>query len=282
MSIVASKNGTVRLQIDHFNSFEGTLDPSGAEIHGWVKGWDGSRLELRWKRRAQPYTPAPLLTESEYAPSTNSTLQGFWEGYASIRGIPWRQNLKIVELSPGRFRAEIDFADVGLHHVPLTVTFNSPGVKLGFLGAELEGTLNSNHTQIEGIIPVRDGALPWSFKRVASEAQANASAMPKGDLEGQWQGTRTTRGLKLPCSLRIARRPDGKLSASVESVETEPEGGPGAATATVVRYRPPNLRIEWVWLKTSFDGTLERGKLSGEWKTMLGPSRVVLKRKETK
>ena len=279
VSVVAGKNGTVRLEFDRFSisSFEGTLDPSGAEIHGWVKGWDGRREEVLWKRRAQPYTLAPPLTESEYAPSANSTLQGFWEGHASIRGIPWRQNLRIAEPSPGSFRAEIDFADVGLHHIPLTLTFNKPGVKLGMLGVELEGTLNSDNTKIEGIIPGRDGPIPWSFKRVASEAQANASAPPKGDPEGQWQGTRTIRGLKLPCSLRIARRPDGKLSASVDT-----EGETGAATATVVRYRPPNLRVEWVWLKCSFDGTLERGKLAGVWKDVLGPSRVVLQRKEPK
>jgi RNA polymerase sigma factor (sigma-70 family) len=277
VSIVAGKNRGVDLQFDPFNSFEGTLDRSGAEIHGWVKYWEGSRLEVLWKRSVHPYTPAPLLTESEYAPSTNSTLQGFWEGYASIRGIPWRQNLKIAEPSPGGFRAEIDCADVGFAHIPLTLTFNKPRVKLGFLGVELEGSLNRDNTQIEGVLARRDGAIPCNFKRVELGAGANVSATPKGDLEGRWQGTRTIRGHRLPCSLCIGRRPDGTLSASAGT-----ERGLASATATVVRYRPPNLRLEWVWLKSSFDGTLEAGKLSGVWKDRLGSSRVVLQRKEPK
>jgi hypothetical protein len=279
VTVVADKDGTIRMQFDRFSitSFEGRLDPSGDELRGFCKSWDGRPGEVRWKRRTEPYSPAPLLTESEYASSTNSTLQGFWEGSANLRGIPWRQNLKIAEPSPGRFRAEMDFADVGLHHIPLTFTFNKPGVKLGLLGVELEGTLTSDNTQIEGIIPGRDGPIPWNFKRVASEAQANASARPKGELEGQWQGTRTIKGLKLPASLRIARRPDGKLSASADT-----KGEIGAATATVVRYRAPNLRVEWVWLKCSFDGTLEKGELSGVWKDVLGSSRVVFERKELK
>ena len=281
VKVVADKDGTIRLQFDRLSitSFEGRLDPSGDELRGFCKSWDGRPGEVRWKRRAEPYSPAPLLTESEYAFSSNSTMQGFWEGSANIRGIPWRQNLKIAEPSPGKFRAEIEFADVGLHHIPLTVTFNKPGVKLGLLGVELAGTLNSDNTQIEGIIPGRDGAIPWSFKRVASRAQASGSAMPKGELEGQWQATRTVKGFKLPCSLRIARRPDGKLSANMDIGGGTESGGP---SATVVRYRPPNLRVEWVWLKCSFDGTLERGKLAGVWKDVLGPSPVVFERKEPK
>ncbi len=281
VKVVADKDGTIRLQFDRLSitSFEGRLDPSGDELRGFCKSWDGHPGEVRWKRRVEPYSPAPLLTESEYASSTNSTLQGFWEGSASIRGIPWRQNLKIAEPSPGKFRAEVEFPDAGLHHIPLAVAFNPPGVKLSLLGAELAGTLNSDNTQIRGIIPGREGAIPWSFKRVASRAQASSPATPKGELEGQWQAMRTVKGHKLPCSLRIGRKPDGRLSANMDAWEGPGGGGP---SATVVRYRPPNLRVEWVWLKCSFDGTLERGKLAGVWKDVLGPSRVVFERRKPK
>jgi len=61
--------------------------------------------------------------------------------------------------------------------------------------------------------------------------------------------------------LRFAKLPDGKYSATVDI----PDGGVSGMLATAVQYRPPRVRVAWVWMGNSFAGELDRGKLSGIW-----------------
>ena len=95
------RNGTMRLQLDSLTRFEGPVDPTGTEVRSLIilRNGCGTKINVLWKRTTQPEIPALPLAESDYAPAGNSTLQGFWEGYASIRGIPLPMNLKISEPS---------------------------------------------------------------------------------------------------------------------------------------------------------------------------------------
>ncbi len=277
VTTVAYKNGVVRLQLNTWGYYEGTVDPSGMELQGSYNPRHGNKGDVVWKRTTHPDVPSPLLAESDYAPAGNSTLQGFWEGQASVKGIPKRGNLKIAEPSPGSFRAEWDDLDAGLHHVPVTITYDKPKVKLTYLGDELEATMNQSNTEFWGSMTAGSSDIPWTFKRGHQEPPGDFSFSTKTDLQGHWQGTlKSVDGIKLRFNLHIARLPDGKFSATLDSLDQ----GSSGALATAVRYRPPEVRIEWVWVECSFAGKLEHGELSGVFSSQRSKVPVVFQRSD--
>jgi hypothetical protein len=261
VSSLACKNGSVRLQLNTLGSYEGTIDPAGTEIHGSFSAWDGRTCGFSWKRTARPDDCPPPLAASDYAPAGNVSLQGFWEGAASVRGIPVHLNLKISGPVAGTYRAEMDSLDIGFAHLPVGVTCDKPTVELSLFGMKVEGTLNSSNTEISGTIPAGTLEIPWTLKRGNPEARGDFSFAAETDLPGHWQGVLGVQGLKLRLFLDIARLPDGRFSATLHS----PDQGLTNTLATAIRYRPPEARIEWIWRGSSFAGRLERGRLSGVW-----------------
>ena len=280
ITAVTYKRGTLRLQIHTWGHYEGTVDPTGTEIHGFFMSWNGRKADAVWKRTTHPDVPPQPLAESDYAPTGNSVLQGFWEGYATVKGIPMRENLKISEPSPGNFRAEVDELIRGLHHIPVTIAYNKPTVKLTtWEGSELKATMNSSNTEFRSTLPAGSPDIPWTFKRGHQEPAGDFSFTSKTDLQGHWQGTLTSvDGIKLRFNLHIARLPDGKFSATLDSLDQ----GLSGALATVVRYRPPEVRIEWVWMKCSFAGKLEHSELSGVFGSTRSKVPVVFQRSDLK
>lgn len=170
-------------------------------------------------------------------------------------------NLKISGASPGNLRAELDWLDFGVRHVPATITYDKPAVELASLGGEVDGTMNSNNTEFHGIIPFTSPEISWVFKRKREEPLGDFSFTSKTDLQGQWKGTLNMKGIKFRVVLHIARLPDGKYSAAADIPGRWLKG----MLATAVQYRPPPVRIVWVWRGYSFDGKLDHGRLSGVW-----------------
>lgn len=268
------KQGAMRLRFSG-RDYEGLLSPDGTQIDGKMVWLNDAHREVTWKRTSQPPVPAPPLAEREYVPSTNSILQGLWEGQASFRGVPLRQNLRISEPSPGVFRAEMELPDVGLLHLPVTLRFDQPKVRFSWLGADFEGDLNRSNTVIAGSVPGGPRGNHWTLERGRSQPQGDFSYAAQTELQGHWQGVLTVQQTKCPCRLNIARLADGKFTATADCGDA---GIPGA-TATVVRYRPPQVRIEWIWLGNSFVGQLQQGELSGVWTSQALSTHVVFKRK---
>jgi RNA polymerase sigma factor (sigma-70 family) len=273
------KNGTMRLQLNRLVRCEGTVDPTGTEIHSlfFLRNGRKTKTDVLWKRTTQPDVPAPPLAERDYVPAEHSTLQGFWEGYASIRGIPLRMNLKISEPSEGVFRAEMDDLYCGIMHIPVTVTYDKTNVELTHLRIKLKGTLDNSNTEIRGTLPNGSSVIPWTFKRGNQEQRGDFSYANEMDLQGHWRGMLDGEGIKLQLFLHIAKLTDGKYSATLDSSD-----GTSGMLATVVRYRPPEVRIEWVCSGCSFEGKLEHGKLSGVWNDGGEPTRLVFERSDLK
>jgi RNA polymerase sigma factor (sigma-70 family) len=280
ITAVTYKSGTLRLQIHTWGHYEGTVDPTGTEIHGFFMSWDGRKADAVWKRTTHPDVAPPPLAESDYAPTGNSALQGFWEGHATVKGIPQRGNLKISEPSPGNFRAEADDLDFGVRHIPVTLAYNKLTMILKFWwGSEFEATMNSSNTEFRCSMPAGSPDIPWTFKRGHQEPAGDFSFTSKIDLQGHWQGTlKSMDGIKLRFNLHIAKLPDRKYSATLDSLDQ----GLSGALATVVRYRPPEVRIEWVWMKCSFAGKLEHGELSGVFSSVRSKVPVVFQRSDVK
>ncbi len=273
------RNGTMRLQLDRLTRFEGPVDPTGTEVRSLIilRNGCGTKINVLWKRTTQPEIPALPLAESDYAPAGNSTLQGFWEGYASIRGIPLPMNLKISEPSNGVFRAEMDDLYCGIMHIPVTVTCDKTNVEVTHLRTKMKGTLDNSNMEIRGTLPNGSSVIPWTFKRGNQEQREDFSYTKETDLQGHWQGILDGEGIKLQLFLHIAKLPDGKYSATLDSSD-----GTSGMLATAVQYRPPEVRIEWIWNGCSFAGKLERGKLSGMWNDVGQPTRLVFERSDLK
>jgi len=257
----AYKDGVMRLRFNYWGYYAGAIDPAGTEIQGSFDLRNGGKIEAVWKRTAHPDVPLAPLAVSDYAPAGNSTLQGFWEGQVDIKGIPMRVNLKISGAAPRNLRAELDYPDFGIRHVPATVMYDEPMVELACFGAELEGTMNGGNTEFHGVIPFSSPEIRWVFKRGHEEPRGDFSFTANTDLPGHWRGTLNMEGIKVPLFLHIARLPDGRYSATVDV----PDGGLSGVLATAVQYRPPQVRMVWVWMGNSFEGKLDHGKLAGIW-----------------
>jgi hypothetical protein len=186
-------------------------------------------------------------------------------------------NLKISESSEGVLRAEMDNLYSGLMHIPVTVTYDKTNVEVTHLRIKLQGIINSSNTEIRGTLPNGSSVIPWTFKHGKQEQRGDFSYTKETDLQGHWQGILNEEGIKLQLFLHIAKLPDGKYSATLDSSD-----GTSGMLAIVVRYRPPEVRIEWIWNGCSFAGKLERGKLSGMWNDVGQPTRLVFERSELK
>jgi RNA polymerase sigma factor (sigma-70 family) len=274
VSTCTYKDCVIRLRFSPWGEYTGTISPDGTEFRGSFTSPDGGKVEALWKRTTHPAVPPAPLVERDYAPAGDSNLQGFWTGQADIKGIPLRMNLKIAGAAPRNLRAELDYLDFGIRHVPATVMFDKPEVELTCLGAEVEGTMNSSHTKFHGVIPLGSDEISWVFQRRHEDPTGDFAFTDQTDLQGHWQGTLNVRGIKFRVFLHIAKLPDGKYSASIDI----PDGWLNGMLATAVKYRPPQVRMVWAWMGISYEGNLDHGKLSGIWSGGAGNVPVVFER----
>ena len=110
----------------------------------------------------------------------------------------------------------------------------------------------------------------------AIEAQKDYSYTSPNDLPGHWQGTLNVKqaGVKLRLAVNIAKLPDGKFSCTMISLD---QGG-GEIPASMTQYLPPNVHLEWPTIGGSYNGKLEKGKLTGVWRQGGGALPLVLER----
>ncbi len=205
------KDSIIRLGFNPWGNYTGTISPAGREIQGSFTSPDGGKIEALWKRTMHPDIPPVPLAARDYVPAGDSTLQGFWTGRADIKGIPLQMNLKISGASPRNLRAELDYLDFGIRHVPATVMFDKPSVELTCLGAEVDGTMNSNNTKFHGVIPLGSQGIPWVFQRGHEDPTGDFAYTDQTDLQGHWQGTLNVRGVKFRVFLHLAKLPDGEI-----------------------------------------------------------------------
>src|ERR1700690_3814317 len=146
----------------------------------------------------------------------------------------------------------------------MSVNYDPPNVKLPVMTGSgmFEGRLNGNKMEMDGDWIEGGQHLPMTFKRAdwqaeqAREAQKDYSHASPNDLPGHWKGTLKANGAKLPLALNVAKLPEGTFSCSLISLD---QGG-AEIPANNVQFIPPNLRLEWNAIETSYNGKLENGK----------------------
>ena len=269
-------------------TYDATLDSKTMEMSGTWKQGKGSG-PFTMKLNALPDAFPEPMAESDYAPRTDSDLQGFWKGTFKPGNTLIRVALKIAERADGTFRVAGDSPDQGARDVEATdVTYHRPTVKIEFggIGGYYKGTVDDSDRFITGNWMGGDKPIPLTLERAkpetapgsdpATEAQKDYSYTSPNDLPGHWQGTLDVKqaGVKLRLALNIAKMPDGKFSCTMISLD---QGG-GEIPASSIEYDPPNVHLEWSGIGGSFHGKLENGKISGVWRQGGGALPLVLER----
>jgi hypothetical protein len=227
------------------------------------------------RRTETPDTVPEALAESDFSPRSGSDLQGYWKGTVGTGGDALAVNLKIAQTADGVFRGEADIPERGTYGLPVTLSYNSPAVKVALKcgTGEFAGEINSQHSELAGLF-ARDGqSFPAQFKRADYRAEQNLERdkdytyNSTTDLQGHWKGSWvvTIAGVKatMRFGLDIAKLPDGAYSAALESLDEFGYDGPRPASD--FQYLAPRLRAAWMQSGGSFDGALDNGKISGAW-----------------
>ena len=212
---------------------------------------------------------------TDYTPRSGSDLQGYWRGGEQMgvnaaRPNFWPVMLKITEPSEGRFRAAWRRPWINSQFVKASsVTYTPPKLKVEVkdIPGVFEGEINPTHTEIKGTWTYNGTtAHPVTLKltdlkeeneeAAALEAQKDFSAGNQNDLAGHWRVPNEP-----DFGVDIGRIPGGKLFGSLVR-----PGWNDNIDATLVRYTPPIIRVEWGWGGIAvLEGKLENGKLTGTW-----------------
>jgi hypothetical protein len=151
-----------------------------------------------------------------------------------------------------------------------TVTYTTPKIKVEVkdIPGVFEGEINGAHTEIKGTWTYNGTTThPVTLKLTDPKAESEeaaafdarkdySSSANQNDLAGHWRVPNEP-----DFGVDIARVPGGKLFGSLSR-----PGWNEGIEATLVRYTPPNLRVEWGWGGIAvLEGKLENGKLTGTW-----------------
>ena len=243
--------------------YNGKFNAQANELSGqWTQGKETLPLEFKFTTNAAP----EALADAAVAPSTNSEVQGVWNGTLSgPGGLELRLRFKIAEPSPGTVTASIDSIDQGANNIMATSADCQDHVfkaEFAGIGGSFEGKVSGGG--IDGQWKQGGKSLPLKLKREDADAQPEPTKtyyITRNDLPGHWKGTLNVKTIKLHLVFNIAQLPDGSFATTMDS----PDQGAKDIPATDTQYTAPNLKISWRALAGSFDGTFKNGKLSGTW-----------------
>lgn len=254
-------------------SYRGELSRNATEITGrwkWPGGFYSQPLTLT-RTNTPDAVPEPLAAV-DYTPRPDSDLQGFWKGTLQLEKTSLRLHLKISGPSRGTFRAELDSIDQP-PVTPLaatTVSYQRPRLRIWFqgIGAVFYGELNYAGSEIRGGWSQLK-TTPLNLERVdpkeemrALEAGENYRYANDTELQGHWTGILPGNcGLPLHVAFNIAQLPDGSFSATMDS----PDQSLFAMPFDVVAFARPKVNLEMKSSKSTFEGTLLDGRVSGTW-----------------
>jgi RNA polymerase sigma factor (sigma-70 family) len=255
-------------------TYRGKLNSTVDTISG---NWKQPLLDttLTMKRTATPSTIPESLAESDYTPRIGSDLQDYWKGTLQAGSTALRVAFKISEPTDGKFIAELDCPDQGITGaVVSSVTYDKPTIQMevGVAGGVFEGKASKDGTEITGTWTQAGIPLPLTIKRsdptaeraeaAARDANKDYSHSDPNELTGHWKGALDVQGTKLHLALHVAKLPNGDLSATMDSLDQ----GANDIPANTVRFTAPNAHLEWPAIGSTYDGTLQNGKISGKWK----------------
>jgi hypothetical protein len=274
---VSVKGKSARLELTPLNAtFDGKLSEDAKE---WSGTWTqlGKTHFFTFTRTERPTALPEAIPDEALNRRGGSDLQGYWKGTLAVGPTHLRLAFKIMDAGAGKWTGTLDSLDQGARNLPITsVTFHKPVVELEItgVGGFYEGKIDSAGKEIKGQWTQAGKSLDLVLTRGEPDADPIATgslvAENETDPQGEWNGVLEMKGTKLRIDLKVAKLPNGEYSASLDS----PDQGAKGIPATRVSHNPPQLRLDWSALGASYQGTLEKSKLTGNWQQ--GPVRMPL------
>jgi RNA polymerase sigma factor (sigma-70 family) len=262
----------VRLIVNPRTAYNLTINPDATEMLTSVTSFQGETREIVFRRTTSPDQVPPRLPESDFAPQSNSDLQGYWKGTigGGDRALP--VNLKIAQHSDRSFRGELDSPMLGSNNQPVSILYSQPTLKLIVAtGAGMfRGEFSGDDSQITGSWIQGGQSKPAIFKRAdyqadhAHDAEKDYSYTSSSDLQGHWKGSWVFMDTKIRLMLDIAKLPDGSFSAALTNLDQF--GNDDPIPPSDFQDSPEGIHMAWKWAGGAFDGKLKYGKLTGAWK----------------
>jgi RNA polymerase sigma factor (sigma-70 family) len=235
---------SVHFERDYFKGdsnnfiYDATLNSDMSEMSGtWKQNGVSSPLIL--KRTTQPDSVPEKLKGSDYAPRTGSDLQSFWAGMVKIGTNSWLLYFKIAEQPDGTFRAEsdgvntnvlkVEFLAQGWENVPATlIAYQQPSVDLEFsaIGHVFRGEINSDHSEMIGMLTVGNTTVPLTMKRADPNSE-DSRLMPVAGIGVALNMDKQTSALRITQVVPNLPAAQAGLTAGIiiQKVDGVPIGG---------------------------------------------------------
>jgi uncharacterized protein len=159
--------------------YEGNLNEDGSEIEGdWMQAGKSFPCVLKRSDPAEDVVPS----ESAYAFTSDTELQGFWNGTLQAGPARLRLVLKIAKATNGTYSATLDSLDQGSKDIQASmIAFNAPDVEVEWpaLRALFHGQLEKG--KLVGFWQQGPSELPLELERTNRAASASvpkASSQP--------------------------------------------------------------------------------------------------------
>jgi len=275
---VPSVNGSYKGKLNSTNQMSGT----------WKQV--GLTAQLRMTHTATRTLVPDVLAATDYTPRAGSDLQGYWKGTLKDSRGTLQLVFKISEPENGKYVAELDSIDQNVSGLVVSsLTYDKPDVQMqvGAIGGTFKGTLAGDDTQIAGTWMQAGKSYSLTIKRSDPAVEAEAAAAKEvgkdysnaspDDLVGHWRGALEFKGMKLRLALHVAKKPDGTLSSTLDSVDQGANGIP----ATEVRFTAPDAHLEWATIHGVFEGKVKDDKLTGTWTQVGKPIPLTFERTAT-
>jgi uncharacterized protein len=175
---------------------------------------------------AQTATRQPRPGAQTNAP----TLAGTWAGTLQAGDSVLHLVLHIAKGNGDSLRATLDSLDQGVYGIEALVaqTGSNLKVEVPSVRVSYEGTISADRAAIEGTWSQGGAALPLVFQRQAQAASAKRPADAVSPAEGVWQGILETNGMRFRLQLHVAHDAQGKLTATLDSIDQGISGFPAA------------------------------------------------------
>ncbi len=209
------------------------------------------------------------------------TLDGIWSGTLQAGDTALHFVLHITSADHGSVVATLDSLDQGVYGIEARVQ-EPYGSKFKFeiqsVNASYQGEVSVDHRTIDGTWLQGGASLPLTFHR---QPHMSVSRSPQGAVatsEGTWQGALETNGMRYRLQLRISHDAQGKLVASMDSID---QGINGFRAAQVTQSQSA-VHLDLPAVRGVYDGNLNPANnvLSGTWRQGADSSELTFKRSD--
>jgi pimeloyl-ACP methyl ester carboxylesterase len=182
------------------------------------------------------------------------TLAGTWAGTLQVGDSVLHVVLHIMKGNGGSPRATLDSLDQGVYGIEALVTQTGSTLKIEVpsVNVSYEGEISADRRAIDGTWSQGGVALPLLWRRQAHAASAKKPVDAVSAAEGVWQGILETNGMRFRLQLHIAHDAQGKLTATLDSID---QGISGFPAANVVQTESA-VHFDLAAVNGVYDGTL--------------------------